>query len=147
MQAANAKGCLQSIGKSGLGKTVQKLSKHQDVQISQAAQALCTIDALRLEWHTRLWRKDRALLAARQLNLSRAGEVGGGMMWAFTEAIRRTVREGLRPGADCATELLEGCEALVTALQASRRLELTPDEFDEVRSHADEPSMHMLMSP
>ena len=41
LRGANAKGCLQSIGKSGLGKTVQKLSKHQDVQISQAASAVC----------------------------------------------------------------------------------------------------------
>ena len=41
LRGANAKGCLQSIGKSGLGKTVQKLSKHHDAQVAEAASELC----------------------------------------------------------------------------------------------------------
>ena len=40
--SANAKGCLQAIEETGLGKTVQwKLSTHQDAQLAQAATVVC----------------------------------------------------------------------------------------------------------
>ena len=41
LRSADAKGCLQAIAKSGLGKTVQKLSKHHDAQVAEAASELC----------------------------------------------------------------------------------------------------------
>ena len=41
------------------------------------------------------------------LNLTVPAEAGGRVRWALIEAIRAKVREMVRPGADCQTELLE----------------------------------------
>ena len=41
LRGANATGCLRAIAQSGLGKTAYRLTKHQDVQIALAAQAVC----------------------------------------------------------------------------------------------------------
>ena len=41
LYVANARGCLRAIAKSGLGKTVHKLTKHEDAQVAQAAAAVC----------------------------------------------------------------------------------------------------------
>ena len=72
------------------------------------SQAMCPIDAMRIEWHTRLWQPRKATMAARALNLSVPQETGGKALWGFTEAIRAKVRELFRtPSSDCQTELLE----------------------------------------
>ena len=72
------------------------------------SQALCTINAMAIEWHTRLWGRDRAERAARTLKLSSPAEVGGRALWTLTQTIRDKVRELVGHGQhDCQTELLE----------------------------------------
>ena len=39
LRCSNAQGCLKAIATSGLGRSTQRLLRHQDVQIAQAAQA------------------------------------------------------------------------------------------------------------
>ena len=70
------------------------------------AQALCLLDAVRIEWHARFWDRRVAAAAAASRNLSRPREVGGGAMAAMAEAIRERVRS-LLPAADCRTRLLQ----------------------------------------
>ena len=70
------------------------------------SQALCVVDAMRVEWHTRFWSKNVAVTAAAARNLSFPLEVGGHAMVAITDATRRLIRE-LLPASDCRTKLLE----------------------------------------
>ena len=70
------------------------------------AQALCLIDGIRIEWHTRFWSARVAAAAAEARNLSRPHEVGAKLVTSTTEAIRSQVRAML-PSADCRTQLLE----------------------------------------
>ena len=55
------------------------------------AQALCLIDGIRIEWHTRFWGGRVAVAAAAARNLT-AGEVGAKAIVGLTEAIRSQVR-------------------------------------------------------
>jgi hypothetical protein len=70
------------------------------------SQAFCTIDALRIEWHTRFWNAKVAAAAADARNLSLTREVGARAMVEMTEGIRSRVR-ALVPATDCRTELIE----------------------------------------
>ena len=70
------------------------------------AQALCLLDGIRIEWHTRFWGGRVAAAAAQARNLSRPHEVGARPISAMTDAIRAQVRSML-PSADCRTRLLE----------------------------------------
>ena len=70
------------------------------------AQALCTLDAVRIEWHTRFWDKKVAHAAAKSRNLSTTREVGAKALVGLTASIRERVR-GLLPASDCRTVLLE----------------------------------------
>ena len=72
------------------------------------SQAMCPINAMRIEWHTRLWHPHKATVAARALNLTIPQETGSKALWGFTETIRSKVRELFRaPSSDCQTELFE----------------------------------------
>lgn len=70
------------------------------------AQALCVIDAMRIEWHGRFWDRKVAAAAAVARNLTSPQEAGARAMVGFTEAIRSRMRE-LFPSNDCRTQLLE----------------------------------------
>jgi hypothetical protein len=70
------------------------------------AQALCVIDGIRIEWHTRFWNARVAAAAAAARNLSQPHEVGAKLITSTTEAIRKQVRSML-PSTDCRTQLLE----------------------------------------
>jgi len=70
------------------------------------SQALCLVDAMRIEWHKRFWDQKVAAAVARARNLTNPREVGGRAMVAMTEAIRAQIRS-LFPSRDCRAELLE----------------------------------------
>ena len=70
------------------------------------AQALCVVDAMRIEWHTRFWSKGVMTAAARSRNLSLPREVGARVITNLHEAVRTQVR-GLSGATDCRLELLE----------------------------------------
>lgn len=70
------------------------------------AQALCVVDAMRIEWHTRFWSKGVATSAARARNLSVPREVGAKAITGLHDAVRAQIR-GLSSASDCRLELLE----------------------------------------
>lgn len=70
------------------------------------AQALCVVDAMRVEWHTRFWSKSVLSAAARSRNLSLPREMGAKVVSNLHEAVRTHIRE-LRGATDCRLELLE----------------------------------------
>ena len=70
------------------------------------SQALCTLDAIRIEWHGRFWDRKVAMAAAAARNLSAPREVGAKAMVALTDAVRKGFRS-VFPASDCRTELIE----------------------------------------
>ena len=72
------------------------------------AQALCTLDAVRIEWHTRFWGSSVAATAARARNLS-DDEAGASVMDSLTHTIRAAIPAAIRRAGpkDCRTELID----------------------------------------
>ena len=59
-------------------------------------QALCALDAIRIEWHTRFWSANVAKASAATRNLT-ASERGAAAMVVVTDAICKSIRHALSP--------------------------------------------------
>ena len=100
------------------------------------AQALCTLDAIRIEWHMRLWTNTRsAATSARALNLSLVNEVGGMARQALAEAIRSTVRAQFAAGGPASGRM-------TTPEDKGMRSHTTPDCNTVLLEADDESYMH-----